>query len=77
MQWCTRSLATIPRGGASESALLTKFTKYGDELRLCSDALVLAGECTFEEIRDAAFGDELRGHRCLPCAGVYRAAYFF
>ena len=40
----------------------------GDGLRLYSDVLVPADECTSDEVRDATLRDELRDHQGLPCA---------
>ena len=40
----------------------------GGGLRLYSGVLVPDGECTFDEVRNAALRDELRDHRGLPCA---------
>ena len=39
----------------------------GDGLRLYSVVLVPAGECAFDEVRDAALRDDLRIHQGLPC----------
>ena len=51
---------------ASLSSAMPRWDEDG--LRLYSDILVLAGECAFGEIRDAALRDELRDHRSPPCA---------
>ena len=40
----------------------------GDGLRLYNDVPIPADECTFGEVRDAAFRDEPRDHRGPPCA---------
>ena len=40
----------------------------GDGLRMYSDVLVPADECTFDEVREAALRDELRDHRGPTCA---------
>ena len=39
-----------------------------DGLQLYSDVLVPAGECTIDEVRDAALRGPLRDHQGLPCA---------
>lgn len=55
-----------PLAGSLASLAFVMPGGNGDGLLLYSDALVPTDECAFNEVRDAALRDKLRGHRGLP-----------